>query len=74
MNKDLSYYMSLHYETTLAWDEDNEWVARNPELGCIGDGKTEEEAIASLRISRELHFQTALDVGMPIPEPAAVTA
>jgi predicted RNase H-like HicB family nuclease len=70
VNKNLDYYMSLHYQTTLAWDEDNEWIARHPELdGCIGDGATEEEAIASLRISKKLWLMTALDQNLPIPEP-----
>lgn len=69
MNKNLEYYMSLHYPTTLEWDEDNEWIARHPDLGCIGDGTTEEEAIASLRISKKLWLMTALDHNISIPEP-----
>jgi predicted RNase H-like HicB family nuclease len=58
-----------HYTITL-WHEDGCWFAKHPELeGCIADGETIEEAIASLNICRELWIESRQATGLPVPYP-----
>ncbi len=67
---DLAYYLNQHYRVTLDYDPEGYWDARNPELpGCRADGATEQEALLSLSISRELWIESRLSVGLFIPEP-----
>lgn len=51
----------------------NSWgryLARVDELdGCVGDGETAEEALASVHASMHIWFATALLKGLEIPEP-----
>ena len=69
---DLKHYLDLHYKVELEWEEDT-WIARNPELhGCIADGRTEVEAIESLRICRRLWIESRLATGKSAPEPGCV--
>ena len=58
-----------HYSVALRWDGED-WIARNPELpGCIADGKTPTEALASLEISRKLWIESSLATGLEVPAP-----
>jgi antitoxin HicB len=67
---DLKQYLEMHYSILLRWDGEDSWIARHPELhGCIADGKTIEEALKSLKISRELWLESSLACGLEIPLP-----
>jgi predicted RNase H-like HicB family nuclease len=59
------------YEIILYWsDEDTASVAEVPELpGCMADGATYEEALASVSVIIQEWIETARELGRPIPEP-----
>ncbi len=68
--KNLAYYLGLPYTIVLRRDEDDDYVARIPELpGCIAHGKTEGEAVAEVREMQRLWLEDALSTGEQIPEP-----
>ena len=68
--KDLAYYVGLNYRIELYYDAEGDWIAKNPELpGCMADGKTIEESLASLTTCRELWIETRLATGHEVPEP-----
>lgn len=68
---DLEQYLKMHYRIELEWDGEA-WIAKNPELrGCIADGETEVEAVASLKISRKLWLESRLATNLEIPLPAS---
>jgi antitoxin HicB len=70
MNKSLDYYLSLPYSIELIPDEDGFWFAQIPLLpGCMTQGSSREEALEMLDEAKELWLETALDRGIPIPEP-----
>jgi antitoxin HicB len=74
MEKNLEYYMKLPYTITITPEEDNDgspvYIARILEIPHIlGDGKTESEAIKTLKIHLGLVIKTHLEKGCPIPEP-----
>jgi predicted RNase H-like HicB family nuclease len=73
MAKDLDYYVSLEYEIRLrklTEDEGGGWLAEIPSLpGCMADGETLEEALASLNDAKLNWIETALEIGRTIPEP-----
>ena len=59
-----------NYRIDLQYDSEGYWIAKHPELpGCIADGKTVQEALSSLGISRELWIESRLVTGLEIPEP-----
>lgn len=44
------------------------WIAEVPSLpGCVSQGNTREEAIASIREAIELHLETLAAHNQPIP-------
>jgi predicted RNase H-like HicB family nuclease len=59
------------YEIIIYWSEvDQTFIAEVPELaGCMADGATHQEALANAEIIIEEWFETARDLGRPIPEP-----
>lgn len=59
------------YAINLFWsDEDGCWVADVPDLEfCSAFGDSPEEALAELRVARELWLRSARERGLPIPEP-----
>lgn len=63
--------MSIKYEMIIYWsDEDSTFIAEIPELpGCMADGRTYQEAVASAEIIIQEWIETAKDLGQPIPEP-----
>lgn len=68
--KTLDYYLSLPYHIELIPDEDGYWFARIPLLkGCMTNGASREEALDLLDDAKQLWLETALSLGMTIPEP-----
>lgn len=48
------------------------WVAESKVLkGCVGQGDSSQDAISELESNEEEWLDTALEVGIPIPEPTA---
>ena len=75
MGKNLDYYLKLPYRIeiiTIPDDEGGGFMARMPqfgELGIVGDGDTEAEALNSLETYKKQHFADCLEKGKIIPEP-----
>lgn len=63
--------MEKKYEIIIFWSvEDSAYIAEVPELpGCMADGKTYQEALATAEIIIEEWIDTALKLGKPIPQP-----
>jgi predicted RNase H-like HicB family nuclease len=59
------------YEVIIYWsDEDGAFVAEVPELaGCMADGATYQEALASAEVIIQEWLETARELGRAIPEP-----
>ncbi len=73
MNKTLEYYLSLPYIIELIPDEDGVWFAHIPLLkGCMTQGDSRDEALHMLDEAKALWLETALEEGIPIPEPSGV--
>ena len=76
-NKTLEYYMSLPYAVTLSAlspEDSGGWLARIPSLeGCWTDGETQIEALEHLQEAKQGWLETALELGMAIPEPEFFT-
>lgn len=74
-NKTLEYYLALPYTIELTPDEDRYWFAQIPLLkGCMTQGDNREEALTMLDEAKVLWLETALEEGIPIPEPTVVLA
>jgi antitoxin HicB len=72
-NKTLEYYLSLPYTIELTPDDDGYWFVQIPLLkGCISQGESREEALMMIDEAKQLWLETALEFGMPIPEPADI--
>lgn len=68
--KSLEYYLSLPYTIELTPDVDGYWFAKIPLLkGCMTNGESREDALAMIDDAKRLWLETALDLGMQIPEP-----
>jgi predicted RNase H-like HicB family nuclease len=51
------------------------YVALHPELeGCVAQGATPDEAVASLEGARELYLRVLRQQGIPVPEPDVLRA
>lgn len=59
------------YEVIIYWSKDDEsFLAEVPELpGCMGDGKTQQEALANVSEVMDEWIETAKSLNRPIPEP-----
>ncbi len=59
------------YERIVFWsEEDNAFIAQAPELpGCMADGETPWDAVASLEVIIGEWLETAKERGQEIPEP-----
>jgi antitoxin HicB len=74
MNKDLDYYMALPYTIQLTPDEDGYWFAEIPLLdGCMTNGENQTDALVMIEDAKRAWLTTALDMGLPIPEPEVET-
>lgn len=72
-HKTLEYYQSLPYTIELTPDQNGVWFAAIPLLkGCITQGDSREEALAMIDEAKALWIETALEEGIPIPEPTGV--
>ncbi len=72
MPKDLNYYLALPYPIELIPDEDGYWFARIPLLeGCMTNAESGETALEILDDAKRLWLETALEMGVAIPEPVA---
>lgn len=68
--KNPDYYLSLPYIIELIPDADGYWFARIPLLkGCVTNGESREDALVMLDDAKRLWLETALSLGMTIPEP-----
>jgi predicted RNase H-like HicB family nuclease len=63
--------MESRYEIIIYWsEEDKACIAEVPELpGCMADGKTYQEALASAEQVVREWIETAKELGRPIPQP-----
>ena len=69
-SKDLEYYLSLPYTIELTPDDDGFWFAEIPLLeGCITNGTSLEDAAVMIWDARRAWLETALELGLIIPEP-----
>ena len=61
----------IKYEVILYWsEEDKAFIAEAPELpGCVADGETYQQALASLEVIIHEWIETARELGRAIPEP-----
>jgi predicted RNase H-like HicB family nuclease len=64
--------MEHRYHINVFWSEPGgRWVADIPDLrGCSAHGATPEEAVAEAQTAIGLWIETALDAGIPVPDPA----
>ena len=60
-----------HYHINVFWSQDDEcWIADVPDLrGCSAHGDTPSEAASEAEIAVELWLETAIERGLPIPDP-----
>lgn len=63
--------MNTRDEVIIYWSaEDRAFIAEAPELpGCMADGNTHQEALASLEVVIAEWIETATELGRSIPEP-----
>jgi predicted RNase H-like HicB family nuclease len=61
----------IKYEMVIFWsEEDDAYIAEVPELpGCMGDGKTYEDAIRNTLSVIQEWIETANELGREIPKP-----
>ena len=59
------------YEVIIYWSEDDQaFIAEVPELpGCMGDGKTHQEALSNVEGIIQEWIETAKELGRPVPQP-----
>lgn len=75
MTKNLEYYLSLPYTIELTPDVDGYWFAEIPLLeGCMTNGESREDALAMIDDAKRAWLETALELGLPIPEPESERA
>lgn len=61
----------IKYEVIIYWSQEDEcFVSEMPELsGCMADGSTPQEALANIEQIAKDWFETARELGRPIPKP-----
>ena len=68
--KNLEYYLSLPYTIELTPDVDGYWFAEIPLLdGCMTNGHSQTDALAMIEDAQRAWLETALELGVEIPEP-----
>jgi antitoxin HicB len=69
-DKNLDYYLSLPYTIQLTPDIDGFWFAEIPLLdGCVTNGDSQADALEMIEDAKRAWLTTAIDLGLPIPEP-----
>lgn len=72
LNKTLEYYLLLPYTIELIPDKDGYCFTRIPLLeGCMTNGESRIDALEMIDDAKKLWLETALSLGMAIPEPEA---
>jgi antitoxin HicB len=67
----LDHYLALNYHRRLYQDDEGDWIVEIDDLpGCIADGKTPDEAIASSREAMRSWMESRISSGLDIPEPS----
>ena len=57
----------MKFMTTLERDEDGVWIAECPSIpGCVSQGQTREEALASIREAISLCLEVRAERGLPL--------
>jgi predicted RNase H-like HicB family nuclease len=61
----------IRYEMIIYWSkEDDAYIVEVPELpGCMADGATYQEALASAEVISQEWIEAAQELGRPIPQP-----
>lgn len=73
--RNLEYYLSLPYTIELTPDVDGYWFAEIPLLeGCMTNGDSRADALAMIDDAKRSWLETALELGLPIPEPESQLA
>ena len=74
--KNLDYYMNLPYKMEIVADSiEGGYVVSFPELqGCISNGDTVEEAVNNANDAKKEWLTAAIEEGISISEPAAITS
>jgi antitoxin HicB len=71
--KDLASYLTLPYTIELTPDVDGYWFAEIPLLdGCMTNGESRDDALSMIDDAKRAWLLTALEIGLPIPEPEFV--
>lgn len=60
-----------HYHINVFWSQDDDcWIADVPDLrGCSAHGESPAEAATEAEVAIALWIETAIERGLPIPEP-----
>src|SRR6266849_3167123 len=67
----LDHYLALNYHRRLYQDDEGHWIVEVDALpGCMADGKTPDEAIASSREAMRSWMEARISSGLDIPEPS----
>jgi antitoxin HicB len=70
MAKSLDYYLNLRYTIELKPDEDGCWFAKIPLLkGCMTNAPSRIKVLEMIDDAKRLWLESALSLGMKIPEP-----
>ena len=73
MKKDLNYDVNLLYKVCLYPAPEGGFVVEIPDLpGCISQGETVEEAYKMIQDVKLCWIETALEVGVEVPEPREI--
>ena len=67
----LDHYLTLNYHKRLYQDDEGDWIVEIDDLpGCVADGQTPDEAIASSREAMRSWMESRISSGLDIPEPS----
>ncbi|GEM49170.1 type II toxin-antitoxin system HicB family antitoxin [Deinococcus cellulosilyticus] len=69
----IEHLLTLPYKIELYPEPEGGFTALHPELsGCMTQGETVEETLQMLQEAKEIWLETALEMGLQIPEPDSV--
>ncbi len=71
--KTVDDYMALPYTIELTPEADGGWFAQVPLLeGCMTNGENWDDALEMIHDAMRAWLTTAIELGLPIPEPQSV--